>query len=125
MKWLCTVKVLRMEQSAERNDASHRRGLMNEAVKIGSYEDDDYSCLQVLIETVSSAKHISSFVCKACLQRIVSAASYFTIFQSLWDSNYSSRRLPSSPPCFVAGSFPCSASLPIPLGFQLFQSRSA
>ena len=35
---------------------------MNEAVKIGSYEDDDYSCLQVLIETVSSAKHISSFV---------------------------------------------------------------
>jgi len=25
-----------------RNDASHRRGLMNEAVKIGSYEDDDY-----------------------------------------------------------------------------------
>ncbi len=30
------------------NDASHRRGLMNEAVKIGSYEDDDYyaSCIR-------------------------------------------------------------------------------
>ena len=24
------------------NDASHGRGLMNETVKIGSYEDDDY-----------------------------------------------------------------------------------
>ncbi len=27
-------------------------------------------------------------------------------------------QLPSSPTCFMAGSFPCSASLPIPLGLK-------
>ncbi len=30
---------VKREKSVGRNDAKHRRGLMNEAVKIGSYED--------------------------------------------------------------------------------------
>ena len=29
-------------------DAEHGRGLMNEAVKIGSYEDDDYHVSSIL-----------------------------------------------------------------------------
>ena len=66
---------------------------MNEAVKIGSYEDDDY--------------HVSSIMYH------VSGILYPGI----------PAQLPSSPPCFVAGSFPSrtftksAGSHPIPLGF--------
>jgi len=45
-----------------RNDASYGRGLMNEAVKIGSYEDDDYhiSCIVYPVSCIQKFPHGSA-----------------------------------------------------------------